>query len=223
MPIKENKSGNFSNQENNYLNNNNQKSQKVASAFLVIFGLFVIVFSFSQIKGKITGPFVVDEEGQTEISSEEKINFHFAVLQNMDTDNDTLSDYDELYTYDTSPYLEDTDSDGLTDLQEIQRGSDPNCPEGQDCSISGNIQASASSTDSFTDIYDEKETETPVIGNDIEESLVETLSGGEVNTEVLRQIMLANGFSQEDLDQISDEELTQIYIESINSQSQNIE
>ncbi len=221
MPIKENNSGNFSNQENNYLNNNNQKSQKVASAFLLVFGLFVIIFSFSQIKGKITGPFAINEENQTEISSEEKVNFHYAVLQNMDTDGDTLSDYDELYTYDTSPYLEDTDSDGLTDLQEIQRGSDPNCPEGQDCSISGNIQVSASSSESFTDIYEE--TETPVVGSDIEESLVETLSGGEVNTEVLRQIMLANGFSQEDLDQISDEELTQIYIESINSQSQNIE
>ncbi|MDA8622308.1 hypothetical protein N9L48_06650, partial [Psychrosphaera sp.] len=36
-----------------------------------------------------------------------------------DTDSDGLSDYDEITLYTTSPILQDTDSDGLTDAEEI--------------------------------------------------------------------------------------------------------
>ncbi len=39
-----------------------------------------------------------------------------------DTDGDGLSDYDELYTYGTSPYLVDSDSDGVSDYDEIVFG-----------------------------------------------------------------------------------------------------
>lgn len=45
-----------------------------------------------------------------------------------DTDQDGLSDYDELYIYSTSPYLMDSDSDEITDKQEVDEGTDPNCP-----------------------------------------------------------------------------------------------
>ncbi len=42
-----------------------------------------------------------------------------------DTDNDNLSDYIEIVTYETDPTSNDTDSDGLTDYQEIN-GISPN-------------------------------------------------------------------------------------------------
>lgn len=51
----------------------------------------------------------------------------------MDTDSDGLTDREEINIYHTSPYLKDTDSDGIDDKEEIERGSDPNCPEGKDC------------------------------------------------------------------------------------------
>ncbi len=54
-------------------------------------------------------------------------------LQAKDTDEDGLSDYDELYRLKTSPYLQDSDSDGVKDADEVNRGGDPNCPEGKSC------------------------------------------------------------------------------------------
>ncbi|MEE8168832.1 MAG: right-handed parallel beta-helix repeat-containing protein [Candidatus Hydrothermarchaeales archaeon] len=46
------------------------------------------------------------------------------VLKKTDMDNDTLSDYDEMYVYYTNPYDKDTDSDGLLDPEEIIEGND---------------------------------------------------------------------------------------------------
>ncbi len=45
-----------------------------------------------------------------------------------DTDDDDLSDYDELYTYNTDPINPDTDGDDITDGDEIKLGLDPNNP-----------------------------------------------------------------------------------------------
>jgi hypothetical protein len=43
-----------------------------------------------------------------------------------DTDGDSVSDYNELYTYFTNPCDADTDHDGWSDSQERVLGSDPN-------------------------------------------------------------------------------------------------
>jgi len=54
-------------------------------------------------------------------------------MKEADTDNDGLSDYDETYLYETSPYLADSDSDGFSDKEEIASGNDPNCAAGKIC------------------------------------------------------------------------------------------
>jgi hypothetical protein len=54
-------------------------------------------------------------------------------LRHKDSDNDGIPDFDELYIYKTSPYLDDTDSDKIKDKEEIDRGEDPTCPKGQVC------------------------------------------------------------------------------------------
>lgn len=55
-------------------------------------------------------------------------------LKTKDTDHDGLSDYDELITTHTSPYLKDSDGDGTDDKAELNGGTDPNCPFGKICS-----------------------------------------------------------------------------------------
>jgi hypothetical protein len=58
-----------------------------------------------------------------------------AKLQSQDSDLDGLDDFSEINIYSTSPYLEDTDGDGIKDKQEILNGTNPNCPEGQSCTV----------------------------------------------------------------------------------------
>jgi len=69
-------------------------------------------------------------------------------LKLQDSDGDGLSDFDELRIYGTSPFIADTDSDGVTDIAEIKAGTDPTCPEGEDCFGGGGNLASDKSTDS---------------------------------------------------------------------------
>ena len=46
-----------------------------------------------------------------------------------DTDNDGLADGDEVNTYRTNPNSSDSDSDGFTDLYELETAYDPNSAE----------------------------------------------------------------------------------------------
>lgn len=67
-------------------------------------------------------------------------------LRMQDSDEDGLTDYEELRIYGTSPFIADTDSDRLTDAEEIKAGSDPNCPAGQTCSLALNGEFETSTT-----------------------------------------------------------------------------
>ena len=47
-------------------------------------------------------------------------------LMALDSDGDTLNDHQELYVTFTSPFLTDTDDDGVADDVEVAQGTDPN-------------------------------------------------------------------------------------------------
>lgn len=110
-----------------------------------------------------------------------------AALRGQDTDQDGLSDYDELYVQDTSPYLPDSDSDGTSDADEIRNGTDPNCPEGTVCRAV-------------------RET-TPSTGNGTE--------AGAATVDGLRQALISAGAPEHLVNNVSDEELIQLYTETI--------
>ena len=58
---------------------------------------------------------------------------------NPDTDNDTLSDGDEVNSYSTNPLLADSDADGFGDAVEVAAGSDPNNGLSVPASTNGDI------------------------------------------------------------------------------------
>lgn len=109
------------------------KSQKMMAIFLAFFALFVVILWSVQFKKNLNAPFAYKGDTNQTATTSDLTAKSDESLKTKDTDSDGLSDWDELNVYKTSPYLADSDSDGLPDKQEVSSGSDPNCPVGRDC------------------------------------------------------------------------------------------
>ena len=183
---------------------NNRTTRLIFGLFLFL-GVGTLVFGFSSLYNNIHGPFqkynASDTTEETQIEAWGKI----VEMQNRDTDEDGLSDYDEEYIYGTSPYLADTDSDGFTDKQEIDNEHDPLCPMGVNCS--------------GTDIQDQEEPEGDLIpqepgvsDTDLAPEMVEELQ--KFTPAQVRELLIESGaMTEEDIVQINDEELMQMFNE----------
>jgi hypothetical protein len=110
-------------------------------------------------------------------------------LKNKDTDNDGLSDYDEVYIYKTSPYLKDTDSDGYDDKVEVTTGNDPLCAKGQTCGVK------------------------------INSAVGETTATNQPTVEQIRQFLKTNGATDEVLSKYDDAALLKLYQEVAGNES----
>lgn len=170
------------------------KEQKMGITLLSIFGILAIGLGVLQIRNTMYAPFALNKEIPYIVKNDIETN---EGLMYRDTDKDGLNDFDELYVYITSPYLADTDSDGISDKTEVENGSSPICPEGQDCSeaaLSGDTLlntgaiASATSTLGPAPSMDDL---TVLLNNPAE----------------ARKMLLAAGFDKAILDQTSDAEL----------------
>jgi hypothetical protein len=172
-------------------------SERKIYVFIGVIGLVALFLGFMQLSQYIKGPFspVVTLNTSTLLTSDQISEINS--LKNKDTDGDGLSDYDELYYYYTSPYLKDSDSDGLSDKEEITKGTDPNCPAGQDClnygtntnQVAGNANGS---------------------GN-----INSPLLAGDATAATLRETLKNSGVPQTILDSTSDEDLLQIYNDTV--------
>lgn len=193
------------------------RPQKTAVLILSALGIVIIFFGTLQLRNRITSPFQVDISGLD--NSEVAIN-----SADKDTDGDGLRDYDEFNTYQTSPYIEDTDSDGLLDNIEVQNGSDPNCPVGQDCYGANNfaVQIATSSSSnliaSSSAAIDSGSLGTINVSSSTSETDLKNALAGQVDVATLRKILLDNGADKAILDTISDADLLKSYQEVLNNQ-----
>lgn len=176
---------------------NGSKRQKLIFAGVLIFGIAALVLAVLQLKFSLRSPFLAnmaaDEKlGNSKLARKEDSLFK---SQNIDTDEDGIVDYDEIYTYYTSHYLKDTDSDGYNDKEEIEKGKNPNCPEGKNCSpYLDDSYIAATSTSGFSMSLDQSEPSA-------------------INTaDVLRNALIEAGTPAEILNNISDEELVAEYL-----------
>lgn len=126
------------------------QESRFAIGVLSIVGIGVLGFSAAYLRLRITGPFFVPlavvKQSTAQYDELLAQNNQDLELRKKDTDRDGLNDYSELRIYKTSPYLADSDSDGLTDALEISQGQDPNCPKGQQCVQGLNTDRNATST-----------------------------------------------------------------------------
>ena len=193
-------------------------SPKITYSSLGLIGIFTLILGFISLGRVIQNPARQTELARLkaqEQASSVSIAGRDAALKNKDTDGDGLNDYDELYIYGTSPYLPDSDSDGLTDKQEIESGTDPNCPTGQNCRTNRlqppDNQAQLLESfglEGFSGLLEIDE---------IEPDQPAEIDLTNLTTDDLRDLLLESGdITQEELDQIDDELLLESYAAVIN-------
>ncbi len=163
-----------------------------------VFAVLSVVFGFIQIGKNVTLSFNVPDE----LLSEEATNT--VTQQFTDTDQDGLSDIEEIQVYYTSPYIADSDSDGVSDADEVALGTNPNCPEGTDCSGDGIVQSTEVDEVSTGEI-DPETLETLEV--------LSTIQGGGIpDPEKVRNVLRSSGVSDEELAGASDEELLELML-----------
>jgi hypothetical protein len=116
-----------------------------------------------------------------------------AELKNKDTDQDGLTDFAELYQYYTSMFLDDTDSDGIKDGDEVVKGDDPLCPFGEECGLLKLITPDTKLASVLNDL---------ALNGDL------TLEQATANE--FRKFLLAEGMTEAELANLTDEDLLNI-------------
>jgi len=180
------------------------KKEKALIGAVILVAIITIFVGYNQVFGMMSRPFTewfLPKNDQQGVSGDTCPSGNcgntplaeLALLKNKDTDQDGLSDYDELYQYKTSPYLEDSDSDGITDKAEITASTDPNCPTGQNCG-----------TANFSGVYSQASGEA--------DALTQVTANNQFDLiKTIRQSLLDQGVAQEQVDAITDEELLALY------------
>jgi hypothetical protein len=196
---------------------NLSRNQKLAVTGLVVLGFILIIYWGVGMKNNIYKPLnYIDEKKVTQteqtLTEEEK-------LRSQDTDKDALNDWDELYVYGTSPYLEDTDSDGAGDGVEIQNRQNPNCPLGQDCGQVAVDDVVNIPSDNISDNQIDSSAPLSLSKDQVDSNQADLnkVFSGQADPATLRKLLLESGVSKEALDQMTDEQLMQSYLTTLQS------
>lgn len=167
------------------------KEQKTGFVLLLIFAILGLTLGFLQIRNTMLAPFALNND--VPVSLRDEIN-DVDALRYRDTDNDGLTDYNELYMNGTSPYLFDTYGYGFSDKEVIERGlalcanAGKNCANEETPMVSSTLPSGDNITQeaiSAIDDYDK-------LLNDPAE---------------IRKMLIKSGMEKDLLDKISDAEI----------------
>ena len=193
----------------------NDKWTKLMFGVLIFFGIATLFLGILKINRSINENIFpkIEQQPITKTNNQQKTPEE---LMTIDTDGDGLSDYQEMYVYGTSIYLADTDSDGYSDKDEVDNGYDPNCPKGSDCRGT-TINAVSTSTTPTVINSDNKQNPQGVTENNLNGLTSEQKDElKKLTPQQLRELLLSSGqIKQEDLDKISDEDLTATFEEML--------
>lgn len=148
-----------------------------------------------------------NEIEQTDLEKDDKL----ADLASKDTDNDGLNDYEELHVFNTSPYLADTDGDKLDDAAEIQSGTDPNCPVGQDCGAGATEIVGAEGGAELYQFGTSEPYTPPEAMVFMPQGLEQLLTGEGVTPETVRNLLQQTGVDEQVLNGVDDASLMKLY------------
>lgn len=199
------------------------RAQKTGFVLLLIFGILAFGLGMLQMRNTIFSPFAIDL-GKLAGSQEGLFTDEQTRLQSIDTDHDSLNDWEELNFYQTSPYLADTDSDKISDKKEIEQGTNPLCPEGEACETSeampvttNTLMESPLTEGGFTPL----DILTGTSASGTEGAAYAEIMSSFQDPAKLRQMLLSSGeIKKESLDKISDDELLKMVGELLLNQNQ---
>ncbi len=213
------------------------KHQKVSLLFLSIFSFLIIGMWTAQFNQRIKSPFERKTASKKNIPTSDSFvsqdsDYNEALTRTKDTDGDGLSNWDELYVYKTSPYIEDSDSDGYTDGQEIQLKTDPNCPSDKDCAGSLYVDASkqqaqfAPIVPQLNGINNEalqllQQEQEQMLNidianiNNLDDAGLQNILSGNSDADTLRAMLMSAGIDPNMLNQLSDDDLMSAYQETL--------
>lgn len=201
------------------------KEQKVAFVLLVFLGLGGVVLGFFSFGANIRRPFDIQLAGLasekpyltlTEREEKEKED-----QKTRDTDSDGLTDYDELYVFRTSPYITDTDSDGIDDKTEAYSGTNPNCPEGKTCGgASGDAAGASTAASDLLGSLSDSPFARDLSQYDFQSEADIQAFVKSITVDEIRKALASAGVAPEQLDAITDEQLQTLFAQTVSSASQ---
>lgn len=179
------------------------KGQRFGVGLLLFISVLLVAVSIFQFKSNIFSYGKrVKTDPLTNLSSAERDSAELEALKKADTDGDGLSDYNELYAYHSSPYMRDTDSDGIHDGEEVRKGTSPTCQEGKDCMF--NPIAAVANTSSTVPQAATSESETPTPAGD------QKIDLNALTPQELREALIESGMPEDQLAGVSDEDLMKL-------------
>lgn len=187
------------------------RNRKIAVAVLGLVAFMLIIFWSKNLQFQLNDPFTYKGGDDKEVAVDDDSD---TALRLKDTDNDGLNDYDELNVYMTSPYLDDTDSDGFKDGEEITNGNNPNCAAGAECEVMDPLEGATSSGEGV----DASVTAMADILSNVDMSSVPA-----EEIKAIREVFLESGYEKAKLDSLTDEQVYQAYLVSIQAYANNKE
>jgi len=182
------------------------KEHRAAFTLIIIVGCLSLILGGLYVVRHIAEPFFIEYSGEYYFTQDQENALEMIEQQTKDTDSDGITDYDELYLHGSSPYLSDTDGDGYGDATEIAAGTDVNCAAGQDCSGTTEVPE----TDLFGDIIPD--------ATDVSSGSVTSLTDiqdaiRDLTASEIRDLLVTAGADQEMVDAIPDEDLQTLLLE----------
>lgn len=182
------------------------REQKMGFGLVIGAGCLAFILGGFYLVRHIAEPFFIEYSGEYYFTQEQEKALTIMEQQMKDTDGDTLTDYDELYIYSSSPYLKDTDGDGYNDDTEVASGTDVNCAPGQVCL---GVQDDTERTildDVIADPYEAVENPSTSLA-EMQEAL------NSLSIEEIRDLLITAGADPEMVASIPDDELHTLFLE----------
>lgn len=185
------------------------REETAGFVLVIVTGSLAVLLGGFYLARHVGQPFDVSYTGPEFFTTAQQQAREVEEQKTIDTDGDTISDYDELYVIRTSPYLSDTDGDGIDDLVELEAGTDPTCASNADCSSSTYVNpfAEAGNGESGFDTLLPEEAVSP---DDLSaEELLESVQ--QLSPAEIRDLLISSGADAAQVNQLSDEQILALY------------